>query len=89
MIAFVLMVMMMSVSVSVDAQCPAVINTPPASQTTGIGCSVSFNVNATGNLPLVYQWQFNGVEIGGAIGSTNTIPSVNAGTSGHVSGILT
>ncbi|TMI61229.1 MAG: immunoglobulin domain-containing protein, partial [Bacteroidetes bacterium] len=81
--------MMLCVFENVNAQCPAVINTQPAPQTTGIGCSVSFNVNATGDPTVTYQWQLNGVNIGGATASTYTIPSVNAGHAGNYTVIVT
>jgi hypothetical protein len=35
-------------------------------QTVATGSNASFTVTATGSSPLVYQWQFNGTNIGGA-----------------------
>ncbi len=51
------------------------ITTQPVSQTVNIGSQVNFTVVATGYNPLSYQWEFNGVIIGGATDSTYTIES--------------
>ncbi len=54
------------------AQAP-VITLEPQSQTNSIGASVTFSVEATGTLPLIYQWYFNGALISS---DTNGILSV-------------
>jgi alpha-tubulin suppressor-like RCC1 family protein len=38
---------------------PPILLTPPASQTAEIGSTVEFYVNATGSMPLNYEWFFN------------------------------
>jgi uncharacterized repeat protein (TIGR03803 family) len=46
------------------------------------GTNVTYNVTASGAAPLSYQWQFNGVNINGAIGPTLTLTNVNLSNSG-------
>lgn len=55
------------------------IGQQPVSQSVPAGSSVTFEVRASGDQPLNYQWQRNGVDITGATTSTYTIGSV-AGT---------
>lgn len=65
------------------------INTHPSSQTVSPGANVLFNVGATGDGTLLYQWRRNGVALsdGGQIfGSTTAsllITNVNAGNVGN------
>jgi len=56
--------------VYVGQPAPPGITSQPQSKTTNQGFGVTFSVAATGTPPLTYQWQFNGVNIGGA--TTNT-----------------
>jgi uncharacterized repeat protein (TIGR03803 family) len=69
---------------------PAIV-TQPASVITVAGLSVSFTVGATGNLPLIYQWQENGTNLtdGGSISgsatATLTLSGVVAANSGTYS----
>ena len=65
----------------VDDQHP-VVNIHPASQTINAGQSVTFTVTASGTPPLAYQWQRNGVNIGGATSSSYTIPVVTNADNG-------
>jgi hypothetical protein len=51
------------------------IGSQPQSVTVAQGQPASFSVAATGTAPLSYQWQRNGANIGGATGSTYTLPS--------------
>src|SRR5467141_2725551 len=51
------------------------ITTQPASQTVTAGQNASFSVTATGTAPLTFQWQKNGVAIGGATSPTYTTPA--------------
>lgn len=44
---------------------PARITLQPQSQSVGIGSNVNFSVSAQGDLPLSYQWRFNGRDIAG------------------------
>jgi uncharacterized repeat protein (TIGR03803 family) len=56
---------------------PPQIITPPVNQTASTGGSVVFNVAAVGDLPLSYQWQSNGVNLGnGAIVAGATTSSL-------------
>lgn len=66
-----------------------VITTQPTSQTVSQGTNVTFSVAANGNPAPAYQWQFNGVDIGGATSATYTINSVGAGNAGSYAVVLT
>ena len=48
----------------------------PATQNANAGSTVIFGVTAAGTPPLLYQWQFNGLTLGGASGSTLTLLNV-------------
>jgi outer membrane protein assembly factor BamB len=61
----------------------------PESQTAIAGRSVSVGVTATGNPPLTYQWQRNGREIVGAIGSMLTLDPVTAADAGTYTVVVT
>jgi glucose/arabinose dehydrogenase len=54
----------------------------PANTTVSVGSPASFSVSASGTAPLAYQWQRNGVDIGGATASTYTIGATTAGDNG-------
>jgi uncharacterized repeat protein (TIGR01451 family) len=58
---------------------PPALTSQPVDQTIVAGGNVSFQVNATGTSPLVYQWWFNGTNTVGA--NTNTLTLTNAQTS--------
>src|SRR5659263_331025 len=60
----------------------AIIVTQPADSIVVDGSSATFNVNATGQLPLSYQWQNNDVNITDAINDSYTISSVNMSDNG-------
>lgn len=64
---------------SVSVNTIVIITQQPISQLKQEGESVTFNVVATGDAPLTYQWRKNGVDIPGANGSSYNIPSVGAG----------
>lgn len=59
------------------------ISVHPQSQTACSGSSVTFTVTASGNPSPVYQWQKNGVNIGGATSSSYTINPVSSGDAGN------
>lgn len=61
----------------------------PGGQQLEVGHSVSFEVVATGELPLSYQWQLNGADIAGANSSTFTIGSAQVNDSGEYSVVVT
>lgn len=54
----------------------------PQNVTTSVGASVSFSVSATGDAPLSYQWQRNGVDVAGATGAQLVLPSAQWSDSG-------
>ena len=56
------------------AEAPS-ITAQPAPQAVLVGQTATFTVTATGSAPLAYQWQRNGVAIGGATTSTYTTPA--------------
>ncbi|MBI2947185.1 MAG: immunoglobulin domain-containing protein [Verrucomicrobia bacterium] len=61
---------------------PPSIQTQPANQSVNLGATVTFTVVASGDAPLAYQWQKNGVNIPGATGPTLTISNVQPGDQG-------
>ena len=63
------------------SQAPA-ITQHPANRTVSVGQSASFTVGASGAPPLSYQWQRNGVPIGGATSATYTLPTATLADSG-------
>ena len=62
---------------------PPTIIIQPVSQTNYVGTTASFTVTATGTLPLNYQWNFNGTNIGGATNATLTLPNVQLTNAGN------
>jgi hypothetical protein len=57
----------------------------PAAQTTTVGGSVNFRVDAYGAGPFTYQWHFNGSDIGDATNSIFSISSVQSSNAGPYS----
>jgi len=53
---------------------PPTITTQPQSQTVGVGSTATFNVVASGSVPLHYQWMENGMAISGATSASYTTP---------------
>ena len=68
---------------------PASVATHPESATRNQGQSVTFSVVAAGTAPFTYQWQKNGVAIGGATDSSYTIASVVKGDEGSYTCVVT
>jgi hypothetical protein len=60
---------------------PSIV-TQPAGQTVPSGNDATFSVSATGSLPLVYQWTFNGTNLAAATASTLTVTNVQLAQSG-------
>ncbi|HEY1491646.1 MAG TPA: immunoglobulin domain-containing protein, partial [Steroidobacteraceae bacterium] len=58
------------------------ITTQPSDQTVNSGQPATFSVAASGTAPLSYQWQRNGVAIGGADTSSYTTLALSAADSG-------
>jgi hypothetical protein len=54
----------------------------PQSRTVAVGASVLLSVSATGNGLLQYQWQFNGVPLPGAMGTSLSLTNLQENQSG-------
>jgi glucose/arabinose dehydrogenase len=65
-----------STEATLTVRIPPSITTPPASQNVTEGQSVTFQVTATGDAPLSYQWLRSGSIISGANSPTYTVSSV-------------
>lgn len=61
---------------------PPVITGEPQGQIVNEGANAAFTVEAQGDPPLTYQWQFNGKAISGATDSTLSLFSVTTNQSG-------
>ena len=61
----------------------------PASQTNGLGGTVTFTTTGTTFGPYGYQWQLNGTNIAGATGSTLTITNLSLTNQGDYTVIVT
>lgn len=70
-----------SATLTVTALAPRVAEQPLA-LTVATGQPATFTVRALGSLPLSYQWQRNGVDIAGALGSSYTLPATTASDDG-------
>ena len=70
-------------NVRVSIQDAPAITSQPQSVTTQVGGNATFNVTATGQAPLSYQWRFNGADIGGANSSSYTISNVQNSDAGN------
>ena len=66
---------------------PPLITIQPQSQTNSVGTTPTFTVTATGTVPLLYQWCFNGTNnpISGATNATLTLTNVQPGQAGSYS----
>lgn len=61
---------------------PPTIPTQPESQRVAVGQPVTFTVGATGTPPLSYQWQRDGKDVSGKIGSSLVLERTALGDSG-------
>jgi Leucine-rich repeat (LRR) protein len=68
---------------------PPAITTQPQSATNLAGTTAGFSVSATGTSPLSYQWQFNGVNLDGANGSSLSLNNVQPGAAGNYTVAIT
>jgi hypothetical protein len=64
------------------------ITTQPANQTVTVGQAATFAVAAGGTAPLSYQWQKNGVNIGGATSAGYTTPATITADSGSTFAVV-
>jgi len=65
-----------------------IITSQPTSVTVTQGDNAIFNVTASGNAPLTYQWRKNGVNINGATAATYTISNTTTANTGTYSVIV-
>jgi hypothetical protein len=74
--------------VPVDVPLLTTLTATPQSQTVIQGASVTFTVQASSPWPLSYQWLLNSNDIPGAVGSSLTIPDVQAADAGYYSVVV-
>lgn len=67
---------------------PLVISSQPSSQSVGLGLSVLFSVQASGQGPFSYQWQFQTNSLIGATNSTLVLTNLQPNQSGEYSVIV-
>jgi hypothetical protein len=65
----------------VTATAPS-ITSQPASQTTSVGGTATFNVTASGSPPLGYQWLFNGTNLVGQTGTSLVLSNAQPANAG-------
>ncbi len=63
---------------------PPAITTQPVNQTVFEGQTAAFSMAVSGTVPLMYQWQKNGVDIPGATGAGYTTPPTALSDSGTI-----
>jgi hypothetical protein len=68
--------------------CLAIL-TQPASQTNAVGTTATFNVSASGDQPISYQWRFNSNPIGGATNTMLLLTNVQLSQSGYYDVVVT
>jgi len=61
---------------------PPQITQHPVNLTVAVGQTATFTVQATGSLPLSYQWQRDGVDIAGATAASYTTPATTPADNG-------
>ena len=67
-----------------DSVMPPIIVKQPVESTVVPGVSSTFSVSATGQVPLSYQWQKNGVNINGAINESYTTTPAHESDNGSI-----
>ena len=66
-----------SVQARLDLPTPPVITNQPKTQVVAVGGQAVFTVQATGTLPMTYQWYQNGAAIGGATAASLNVANVS------------
>lgn len=78
-----------SVAATLALPAPPVITNQPRTQVVGVGGQAVFTVQATGTLPMTYQWYQNGAAIGGATGDSLTVANASPADLGAYSVAIT
>ena len=78
-----------SVSTLSVAGWPPQLTSPPTGAAVPTGGSTLFAVTATGDLPLGYQWQFNGATVAGATDSALGVSNVQPASAGSYQVVVT
>ncbi|MBP7825843.1 MAG: family 10 glycosylhydrolase [Verrucomicrobia bacterium] len=68
---------------------PPLLHNYPTDRTVRVGAATTFNVIATGAMPLSYSWRFNGVAIPGKTASHYVLENVQPQHVGHYSVVIT
>ncbi len=68
---------------------PPVITQQPLSQTLAVGSELRLSVEATGDDPILYRWQFNNFNIPGASSTEFIIPNAQTEDSGNYKVVVT
>ena len=68
---------------------PPSFPSPLQSQTATAGSTFVFTPNLAGSMPMMFQWQFGGVNIAGALGSSLTLSNVSPAQAGQYRLIVT
>jgi subtilase family serine protease len=66
-----------------------VIAVQPTNETVFVGTAAFFDVTAYGNMPLSYQWSFDGTNIAGATNSIYVLPDAQLANAGNYSVLIT
>jgi hypothetical protein len=74
-----------SAPVQLTVRVPPAITSQPASQTVGLGGSVTLSVTGSGGGGLAYQWRFNGTDIPGATEGTLVLTNLQMEMAGAYS----
>lgn len=69
--------------VSLTVLFPPVFSAPPASRSVAPGFPAALSATASGDAPLIYQWQLNGTDIPGATNTTFSMGAVGANDLGN------
>ena len=67
---------------------PTILQEPPSTRTLEVGGAVEFDVLAVGDIPLSYQWQFNGTNLPGETSTALILSNVNQLQSGSYAVIV-